>query len=101
MYAVCSVFFFFFFFFFSLIAIVEKLFGVIFRSFCFVLAVLDLCCREGFSLVAVSRGYSLDAEHMFSLQWLLSRCGAWVLAHAGFSSCGSQARKHKLSIWGA
>ena len=32
-------------------------------QFCLFLAMLDLCCCEGFSLVVVSRGYSLFVVH--------------------------------------
>ena len=56
--------------------------------------------ERGFSLVAVSGGYSLLRCAGFSLQWLLllqstgSRC-------LGFSSCGTRALEHRLSSCGA
>ena len=42
-----------------------------FKLYILFLAVLGLCCRAGFSLVAVSRGYSLWCL-AFSLGWILS-----------------------------
>ena len=51
--------------------------------------VLDLHCFEGFSLVVISRGYSLSR----SLQALKCDsffcCGAQALEHSDFSSCGT------------
>ena len=37
----------------------------------FILAVLGLHCCTGFSLVTVSRGYSLVAVHVLLIGWLL------------------------------
>ena len=81
------------------------------------LAVLGLHCCVGFSLVAMSRGYSviaihrlltaaasLVAEHRLQARWLqqpwhvgsaamargLSSRGSWALEHSP-NSCGSQA----------
>ena len=56
--------------------------------------------HTGFSLVAVSGGYSLLRCADFSLQWLLVLQGTGS-RHAGFSSCGSQALEHRLSSCGA
>ena len=55
------------------------------------LAVLGLGCCVGFSLVAVSRGYSLVVEHGLLIV-VASRCRAQALGCAGFSSCGSWAQ---------
>jgi len=46
---------------------------VVLNTFLFIyfLAVLDLGCHVGFSLVAVSKGYSWLWCTGFSLQWLL------------------------------
>ena len=65
---------------------------------------LGPCCCAGFSLVAVSEGYS---------GWPASRCsgfscsGAWalglgasVVVARGLSSCGSRALKHSLGSCG-
>ena len=69
---------------------------------------LGLCCFEGFSLVAVSRGYTLVAG-----RWplivvasvvvelgLLGPC-APVVAARGLSSCGFQALEHGLNSCGS
>ena len=47
--------------------------ALLFKKCYIILAVLGLCCCMGFSLVAVSRGYSLVvvAGSSFSLPWLL------------------------------
>ena len=52
----------------------------------FILAVLDLRCWAGFSLVAVSGSYSVGAALGFSLQWLLL---LWSMGSRalGVSSC--------------
>ena len=68
-----------------------------FFSFYLLLAVLDLCCCLGFTLLVVSRGYSLVAA-----------CGLFIAAaplvaehgHMGFSSCGSWALEHRLNSCG-
>ena len=66
------------------------------------LAVLGLCCCTGFSLVVVSRGYSLLQCVGFLLWWSLllwstgcrsegfSRCSTWALQHR-LNSCGARA----------
>ena len=66
------------------------------------LAVLGLHCCVGFSLVVVSRGYSLVEVH-----WLLITTaplavehglqGASVVGAHGLSSCGSQALEHRIN----
>ena len=58
------------------------------------MAVLDLCCCEGSSLVAESRGYSLTVV-CFS-HGGVSCCGAWTLGGSGFSSCGTWALQFQL-----
>ena len=54
------------------------------------LAVLDLCCYRGFSLVVVSRGYSLVelgvSRLLIVVASLVSENGLYVL-----NSCGTQA----------
>ena len=62
------------------------------------LAMLDLCCCMGFSLVAVSGGYSLVV--VCRLLIVVTCCGAQVLGSMGFSSCGSPTLEHRLSICG-
>ena len=64
------------------------------------LAMLGLCCCMGFSLVAVSRGYSLLAMPAFLIM-AGSLSGAQALGLASFSSCDSQAVDHRLSTCGA
>ena len=59
------------------------------------LAVLGLCCCVGFSLVVVSGGYSLVAEHRLQAT-LVS-----VVVACGLSRCGFQAVEHRLSSWSA
>ena len=56
------------------------------------LAVQDLFCWVGFSLVVVSRGCSL--LQCVCLLWWLCCCGAQALGHVGSSGCGSQALEH-------
>ena len=60
------------------------------KSYLFSLAVLGLRCCEGFSLVAVSRGYSSLRCEGFSLWWplLFAEQGLWILR---LSSCGAWA----------
>ena len=58
------------------------------------LAVLGLRCCVGFSLVAVSRGYSLVAVRRFLICCGFSCCRTQAIGHAGFSSSG-------LSSWGS
>ena len=58
------------------------------------MAGLDLCCCEGSSLVAESRGYSLTGV-CFS-RGGFSCCGAWTLGGSGFSSCGTWAQQFQL-----
>ena len=60
------------------------------------LAVLDLSCCAGFSLVAVSRGYSLVAVRglLIVVASLVPRMG---LGHLAFNSCGSRALEHRLN----
>ena len=71
------------------------------------LALLALCCRMGFSVVAVSRGYSLVAmcrllivlaflvaKHRVQVTW-----ASGVIAR-GLSSCSSRAVDHKLNSCG-
>ena len=48
-------------------------------------AMLGLCCCMGFSLVAVSRCYSLVAVHWLLIE-VASCCRAWSLGHADFPS---------------
>ena len=64
------------------------------------LAVLDVHCRAGFSLVAESGGYMLAA-----LQGFVISVASLVVEHPsrswGFSSCGSWALEHRLSSCGA
>ena len=55
------------------------------------LAVLGLHCYEGFSLVVVSRSYSLVKKHR------LSSVQASVVGALGLSSCGVWALKHSLN----
>ena len=86
--------------------------GIMPQYLCFYLftAVLGLCCYEGFSLVAESRGCSSLQCMGFSLWWLLSRCGARALgaraslvAACRLYSWGSAAVVHGLSCpkaWG-
>ena len=68
--------------------------------FCLFLAVLGLHCCRGFSLVAVSRGYSTDG-----VRWLLiavtSCCGAQALGCVSFSGCDTRAQWRLLSGSGA
>ena len=52
------------------------------------LAVLGLCCCAGFSLVVMTRGYSLVA--LCRLLIAVACCGAQVLGCSDFSSCGSK-----------
>ena len=60
----------------------------------------SLLLRVGFSLVAVSRGYSLFRCVGFSLRWLLLLQSTGS-RRVGFSSCGSRALEHRLSSCGA
>ena len=58
--------------------------------------VLGPHCCMGFTLPAVSRGYSLvgcTRSHCSGF----SRCGVWAPGRPGFGSCGSQALQHWLS----
>ena len=68
------------------------------------LSVLGLHCCMGFSLVAMSRGYSLVAVHQLHHCSGFPCCGAlalgtWVsvVATSGLSSHGSQALEHRLN----
>ena len=65
------------------------------------LAMLGLHCCVGFSLAAVSRGYSLVVMCQPFICRDFSCCRARALGHAGFSSCGSQTLEHKLNNWHA
>ena len=70
----------------------------------------SLCCRKSFSLVAVSRGYSLVAVPGFSAPWLLlfqsvdpqtcgpHSCSPWALEHR-LNSCGAWALQYVKSSW--
>ena len=68
------------------------------------LALLGLCCFEGFSLVVASRGYSLVADLGFPLLWHLwlgnmgSRVPAWAKP---LVVVGSWAVEHRLNSCGA
>ena len=55
------------------------------------LAVLDLCCCTGFSLIVASRGYPLAVVCGASHCGSFSCFRALVLGHAGFHSCGAWA----------
>ena len=59
------------------------------------LAVLDLCCCEGLSLV-VNRGYSAQAPHCSGF----SCCRAWALGYMGFSICDSHALELRFNSCG-
>ena len=66
------------------------------------MAVLGLPCCVSFSLVAVSRGYSLVAVWRFLICCGFSCYRTQAIGHAGFSSCGlrswgSWALEHRLS----
>ena len=69
---------------------------------------LGLCCFEGFSLVAVSRGYTLVAGRWLLIVvasvvvelGLLGPCASVVVAR-GLSSCGFQALEHGLNSCGS
>ena len=63
-----------------------------FKLYILFLAVLGLCCRAGFSLVAVSRGYSLWCL-AFSLGWILS-------CSKGSRACGQQSTGSVLVVHG-
>ena len=72
------------------------------------LAVLSLCCCRGFSLVAVSGGYSLAAacRRLIPVASPAAAHGlydAWasIVAACGLSSCGSRALAHRLGSCGA
>ena len=70
-----------------------------FSSFHLFLAVLDLHCCMGFSLVMVNGGYSLAVVNEVLMWWLLllwSPGSRW----AGFSSCQSWALEHRLNSYG-
>ena len=64
------------------------------------LSLLGLYCRAGFSLVAMSRSYTLaageQASHCVGFSCLEHRL--WGIA--GFGSCGSQALDHRFSSRG-
>ena len=72
------------------------------------MAVLDLHCCAGFSLVVTGRGCSL-----FAMRGLLTAVvflvveheleGVWasVIVVCGLSSCGSQSLEHRLSSCGS
>ena len=60
------------------------------------LALLDLLCCAGFSLVVANGGYSFVAAQTSHYSGF-SYCRAWVLEHMGFSSCGSQSLKHRFN----
>ena len=64
------------------------------------LTVLGLHFRAGFSLVEVSRGYSLSQRTGSSLQWLLLLQSSSSRVH-GLSSCSSQALEHRLYSCGS
>ena len=69
----------------------SRIFKIIFKIYLF-LAVLGLCCCMGFSLIAVSRGYSSLHCTGFLLQGLvLLRRTGWRAP--SFSSCGTWARQ--------
>ena len=70
---------------------------IIYLSIYVFLAVLGLCCRSGFALVAASRGYSRYSVRA-SYCGDFSYCGARALECVGFSSCGSRALEHRLNI---
>ena len=55
------------------------------------LAVLDVRCYTGFSVVVESRGYSLVAV-LGLLIVVASRCGAQALELSGFRSCSTWAQ---------
>ena len=78
------------------------LIGWSFRKLLFIyLAVLSLPCYTGFSLVAVSRGYSVVAAcRLASLCCGFSYYRGWALGRAGFSSFGSRALEHRLNGYG-
>ena len=59
------------------------------------LALLGLCCYEGFSLVVASRA-TLQLQCTSFLLWWLLFSGAQALEH-GLSSCSSQALEHRLN----
>ena len=80
------------------------------KKICFLnlfLAGLDLPCCEGFSLVAMSGGYSPVAvlRHLIVAASLVVEHGLWGVrasggAGPGLSSCGSQALEHRLNSYG-
>ena len=59
-----------------------------------------LCCCSGFSLVVVSRANSLVAVHGLLIA-VASHCRARAPGCVGFSSCRSQALKHRFSSCGS
>ena len=60
------------------------------------MAMLDYCYCTGFSLVAVSSGYSSLQHVGFSLLWLLLFWSTGSRA-CGLNICGFQALEHRLS----
>ena len=76
--------------------------------FYFIYYWLGLCCFEGFSLVAVSRGYPLVVGHWLLIVvaslvvelGLLGPCASAVVA-GGLCSCGFQALEHRLNSCGS
>ena len=61
---------------------------------------LGLHCCVGFSLAAVSGGYSLAVVCQLVIRRGFSCCRAHALGHAGFSSCSTQTLDHKLNNCG-
>ena len=57
----------------------------------FIVAMLKLHCRAGFSLTVASRGYPLDAVNGLLIV-VASHCGAGALGPLGVSSCGMGSR---------
>ena len=69
------------------------------------LALLDLCCCAGFSLVVLSRSFSSMWCAGLSSQWLLLLrsigCQVPAVTARGLSSCDSWALEHRLSSCGS
>ena len=65
------------------------------------LAVLDLRCCSGFSLLAASGGYSLVVVHGLLILMVSLAVEACRIAARGLSSRGSLALEHRLNSSGA
>ena len=74
----------------------HSLLKVIFLNYLFIFLLFFWLCWVSIA----ARGLSLVAVHGFLIV-VASLVGAWVLGHAGLSSCGSGALENKLSSYGA